>query len=212
MGPPDEIESHPSGGTYDRPLEEGGGATTTYPFEKLALSLHRGIEATNKQEVWIEFVDPCTCGDYHMSMDPNEKDALLHIPGAGLTQYEQMGLASKTDRIAGIRPVAPRAATRVCRTAQTFDRLEQWAALQQAPKVKFKDLEEVVSHKINVNLMPFEVRTDFVKITGDTVLIPVTISGQEQRHHVRQQGWHSARHGKHLRPRHRHDRPYRADL
>ena len=48
--------------------------------------------------------------------------------------------------------------------------------LQQAPKIKFKDLEEVVSHKINVNLMPFDVRTDFVKITGDTVLTPVIIS------------------------------------
>ena len=50
----------------------------------------------------IEFVDTCMCGDYHMTIDPNEKDALLHTPGAGLTQYEQMGLTSKADRIAGI--------------------------------------------------------------------------------------------------------------
>jgi len=27
FGPADEIESHPSGGTYDRPIEEGGGST-----------------------------------------------------------------------------------------------------------------------------------------------------------------------------------------
>jgi len=32
-GKPDEIESHPSGGTYDRPIEEGGGTTSTFPFE-----------------------------------------------------------------------------------------------------------------------------------------------------------------------------------
>jgi len=32
-GPADEVESHPTGGTYDRPMEEGGGSTTTYPFE-----------------------------------------------------------------------------------------------------------------------------------------------------------------------------------
>src|SRR5262249_7934244 len=32
-GKPDGIESHPSGGTYDRPIEEGGGTTSTYPFE-----------------------------------------------------------------------------------------------------------------------------------------------------------------------------------
>src|SRR5438270_11289045 len=29
-GPPDEIESHPSGGSYERPMEEGGGETSTY--------------------------------------------------------------------------------------------------------------------------------------------------------------------------------------
>jgi hypothetical protein len=56
-----------------------------------------------------------------------------------------------------------------------FDRLEQFAKLQAAPAVKFKDLEEVVSHKISVNLMPFDVRADFVKVTSDTVLVPVTI-------------------------------------
>src|SRR5262245_45835950 len=32
-GKPDEIESHPSGGTYDRPIEEGGGWTSTFHFD-----------------------------------------------------------------------------------------------------------------------------------------------------------------------------------
>ena len=40
-GPPDEIESHPSGGTYERPPEEGGGETSTYPVRAVALPLHR---------------------------------------------------------------------------------------------------------------------------------------------------------------------------
>ncbi len=40
-GPPDEIESHPSGGTYERPPEEGGGETSTYPLRAVALPLHR---------------------------------------------------------------------------------------------------------------------------------------------------------------------------
>jgi GWxTD domain-containing protein len=175
FGPPDEIESHPSGGTYDRPMEEGGGETSTYPFEKWRYRYIEGLNTMNKQEVWIEFVDTCMCGDYHITMDPNEKDALLHVPGAGLTQYEQMGLASKSDRISGFG-TAPQGPLSGQQNTQTFERLEQWAALQQAPKIKFKDLEEVVSHKINVNLMPFDVRTDFVKITGDTVLTPVIVS------------------------------------
>ena len=37
-------------------------------------------------------------GEYHMTMDPSEKDALLYVPGAGLTLNEQMGLSTKTDR------------------------------------------------------------------------------------------------------------------
>src|SRR5204863_6047562 len=96
-GPPDEIESHPSGGTYDRPMEEGGGATSTYPFEQWR---YRYLEDVG-QEVIIEFVDTCMCGDYHMTMDRSEKDALLMTPNAGLTLYEQMGMASKTSRFNG---------------------------------------------------------------------------------------------------------------
>ena len=52
-GPPDEKETHPSGGTYERPSEEGGGTTSTYPFEKWR---YRYIEGVG-QEIIIEFVD-----------------------------------------------------------------------------------------------------------------------------------------------------------
>jgi GWxTD domain-containing protein len=173
FGPPDEIDSHPSGGTYNRPMEEGGGETSTYPFETWRYRYIEGL-GSHSQEVMIEFVDSCMCGDYHMTIDPNEKDALLHTPGAGLTMYEQMGLTSKADRIAGITNSTMGPNSGMDATKQ-FDKLEQYALLQQAPKIKFKDLEEVVSHKINVNLMPFDIRTDFVRVTGDTILVPVTI-------------------------------------
>ncbi|HVY92142.1 MAG TPA: GWxTD domain-containing protein, partial [Bryobacteraceae bacterium] len=72
-GPPDEIESHPSGGHYTRPAAEGGGEIQTYPFEQW---LYHYIDGVG-QNVIIEFVDACMCGEYHMTMDPNEKDALL---------------------------------------------------------------------------------------------------------------------------------------
>jgi GWxTD domain-containing protein len=171
-GPPDEIESHPAGGTYDRPLNEGGGTTSTYPFEDWRYRYLEGIG----QNIIIEFVDTCMCGDYHMTMDRSEKDALLYTPNAGLTFYEQMGMASKTSRFTngGIERLGngPLAASE---SAKEFDRLEQFAKLQAPPVVKFKDLEEVVTHKISVNLMPFEVQTDFVKVTDDTILVPVTV-------------------------------------
>src|SRR5271154_7065311 len=81
FGPPDEIESHPSGGTYERPFEEGGGTTSTYPFEKWRYRYIDGIG----NDINIEFVDTTMSGEYHMSMDPSEKDALLYVPNAGLT-------------------------------------------------------------------------------------------------------------------------------
>src|SRR5438552_49832 len=171
-GPADEIESHPSGGTYERPMEEGGGSTSTYPFEDWRYRYIAGIG----QEVIIEFVDTCMCGDYHMTMDRSEKDALLMSPNAGLTLYEQMGMSSKASRFTGngLERLGSGPFNNDLQTKQ-FDRLEQFYKLQKPPAVKFKDLEEVVSHKINVNLMPFDVRTDFVRVTTDTVLVPVTV-------------------------------------
>jgi len=171
-GPPDQIESHPSGGTYERTMEEGGGETSTYPFEDWRYRYIEGIG----NEVNIEFVDPCMCGDYHITIDQNEKDALLHTPNAGLTLYEQMGMASKTDRVANAGAGGANAGPEAgLMSNNEFTKLEQLAKINAPPKVKFKDLEEVVSHKINVNLMPFEVMTDFVRVTGDTVLVPVTL-------------------------------------
>lgn len=171
-GPADEIESHPSGGTYERPMEEGGGETSTFPFEDWRYRYIEGIG----QEVIIEFVDTCMCGDYHMTLDRSEKDALKNVPGAGLTLYEQMGMSSKADRFngSGLEQLGAGPMSTDAQTKQ-FDRLEQFAKLNAAPAVKFKDLEEVVQHKISYNTMPFDVRTDFVKITSDTVLVPVTV-------------------------------------
>src|SRR5437879_9607021 len=93
-GPADEIESHPSGGSYMRPPEEGGGETSTYPFEQWRYRYIDGI-GTN---IILEFVDPTMTGEYHLTIDPGEKDALLHVPNAGLTQLESMGMSSKADR------------------------------------------------------------------------------------------------------------------
>jgi GWxTD domain-containing protein len=170
-GKPDEIESHPSGGTYERPIEEGGGSTSTFPFEDWRYRYLEGIG----QEVIIEFVDPCMCGEFHMTMDRGEKDALMNVPGAGLTMYEQMGMSSKANRFNnGLEHLGQGPGSQNLQTKQ-FDRLEQYAKLNAAPTVKFKDLEEVVKSKIVYNLMPFDVRTDFVKITSDTVLVPVTV-------------------------------------
>src|SRR5271166_1161443 len=137
-GPPDEIESHPSGGTYERPYEEGGGTTSTYPFEKWRYRYIDGIG----NDINIEFVDTTMSGEYRMTMDPSEKDALLYVPGAGLTMMEQMGMSSKDDRFNrtdGTHLGVPFGAE--TEKMNEFSRLEQFAKLQRPPAVKFKDLE-----------------------------------------------------------------------
>jgi GWxTD domain-containing protein len=170
-GKPDEIESHPSGGTYERPMEEGGGETSTFPFETWRYRYIEGIG----QEVMIEFVDTCMCGEYHMTMDRSEKDALLYTPNAGLTFWEQMGMSNKAQRFTGgMERLGAGPESSMLQTKQ-FDRLEQFAKLQAAPPVKFTDLLEDVNSKVILNPMPFDVRSDYVKVTSDTVLVPVTV-------------------------------------
>lgn len=171
FGPADEVESHPSGGTYERPIEEGGGTTSTFPFEKWR---YRWIEGIGN-DVIIEFVDPTMTGEYRMTMDPSEKDALLYVPNAGLTMYEQMGMSSKTDRFSrtdgtrlgtGNQPLPMR--------MNQFERLQQFARLQKAPSIKFKDLEAAVSSQIKYNLLPLRVRADYMRMTDSTILTNVT--------------------------------------
>src|ERR1700738_5240192 len=132
-GPADEIESHPSGGAYERPMEEGGGETSTFPFEDWRYRYLEGIG----QEVIIEFVDTCMCGDYHMTLDRSEKDALLYTPNAGLTLYEQMGMSNKSARFSsgGLEKLGMGPDSASQQTKQ-FDRLEQFAKLQAPPPVK----------------------------------------------------------------------------
>jgi GWxTD domain-containing protein len=97
FGKPDEIESHPSGGSYQRPSYEGGGSTSTYPFEKW---FYRHIPNV-RSGVELEFVDPTGSGEYRLARNPDEKDALLHVPGAGRTLGETLGFENRADRIAG---------------------------------------------------------------------------------------------------------------
>jgi GWxTD domain-containing protein len=172
-GPPDEIESHPSGGSYNRPSSEGGGETSTYPFEDWRYRYLEGIG----ENVELEFVDPTMSGEYKLTTDPSEKDALLMVPGAGLTQMESMGLASKTSRFNntdGTHDAAPVGGL-TPETMNEFSRLSLYAKIQQAPPVKFKDLEAVVTSRLVRDQVKFDYRFYFLRITSDTVLVPITV-------------------------------------
>src|SRR5882724_3971489 len=171
-GPADEVDSHPTGGTYDRPMEEGGGSTTTYPWEKWRYRYLEGLG----NNVELEFVDPSGSGEYRLTMDPGEKDALLHVPGAGLSLMEQMGMASKADRFTRSDGMTlPTTMGGTPASMNEFNRLELYAKVQQAPPVKFKDLESLVTSRVVRDQVHFTWRTDFLKVTNDTVLVPVTV-------------------------------------
>jgi GWxTD domain-containing protein len=189
-GPPDEIDSHPTGGTYDRPQEEGGGSTTTYPWETWRWRYIEGMG----ENVIMEFVDPSGSGEYHLTMDPSEKDALTHVPGAGLSQMESMGLASKAARFT--RSDGTNLPTTMGGTPASmneFTRLEAYANAFKPPVVKFKDLEAIVTSRIVRDQVHFNWRTDFLKVTNDTVLVPVTVQiPNSQLSFQSKEGVHSA--------------------
>ena len=173
-GPPDEIESHPAGGTYERPIDEGGGETSTYPFEQWRYRYIEGI-GTN---VVMEFVDPSNSGEYHFTIDPSEKDALLYVPGAGLTMSEQMGITSKDDRFMrtdGTHLGTSAQSMDLPESLNEFTRLERQAKLYQPPKIKFTDLEAAVDTRITYNILPIQVKVDFMRMTDSTVLTSVAV-------------------------------------
>ena len=128
-GPPDEIDL----ASFRRLLRASHGRRRRRDLDlslrRLALSLHRRHWPGSE----IEFVDPCMCGDYHMTMDPDEKDALLHTPNGGLTWYEQLGMASKTDRVTGNGANAGAGKAR-CRTPRNSTGWSSWPKSTGRPR------------------------------------------------------------------------------
>src|ERR1051325_4948669 len=168
FGKPDEVESHPSGGSYDRPSWEGGGSTSTYPFETWWYRYIEGIGS----DIEIEFVDPSGSGEYHNARSPDEKDALLHGPNAGLTLAESLGMANKTDRVTGMGGANPNNGMYGGGRAkdQPFEKLQLLADLQRAPAIKFPDLQVKADlPEIATDILPFSVRTDFFRIGAESV-------------------------------------------
>jgi len=172
-GKPDTLESHTQGEDYERPLDQGGGQTKTYGFEDWTYHYIEGIG----ENVELEFVDPTGTGEFRLTTDPSEKDALLYVPGAGLTLAEQEGMSSKAARFTNTdgTHMAPSPYGARSSKLDEFSRVELEAKIWQPPPVKFKDLEEVVSSRIVREQIKFEYRFDFLRVTGDTVLVPITV-------------------------------------
>ena len=178
FGKPDSIDSHPSGGSYERPMEEGGGTTSTFPFE---IWHYRYLEGIG-DNIDLEFVDTCQCNDYHLTIDRSEKDALKYVAGAGATLYEQMGMADRKDRMTGGLEQLGKGPMSSSQQSKQFDRIALYAKVLAAPPIKFKDMEQYITSAQILKGPPFlfDVRTDYVKVTNETVLVPVTLQIRNQ--------------------------------
>jgi GWxTD domain-containing protein len=182
FGKADQIETHPSGGSYDRPAWEGGGSTSTYPFE---IWWYRYIEGVGS-DVEIEFVDPTGSGEYRIARSPDEKDALLYTPNAGLTLSEQLGLTTKADRIAfggfggggrGNQMFGQRAKD------NPFEKLDLLAKLSRPPKVKFSELAGIAESdlpKPSFDVLDAVLNVNLLRVTENAVLTSFTVEMANQ--------------------------------
>jgi GWxTD domain-containing protein len=168
-GKPDSVESHPSGGAYDRPSYEGGGSTTTYPFETW---FYRHLDGVG-DGIEIEFVDPTGTGEYRIARDANEKDALATVPGAGLTTAEQLGLSTKADR----NSMGAQGTNYMREQDMPFRRLEIINNLSRPPQVKFSDLQSSLTDSgvVDNNPLAFDLRVDFFRQSEDRVITTFTV-------------------------------------
>lgn len=168
FGEPDGKETHPTGGNYYREFWEGGGNTSVYPFERWR---YRHIDGVG-DDVELEFVDKSFTGEYKLAMSAEEKDALLTVPGLGLTENEQLGISKKEDRV----NMGYMDQTNFQRSKdQPFERMMRYFMVQRPPQLKFEDLKGVVTTRITYKQLPYTMRTDFIKLSSDKVLVPITI-------------------------------------
>ncbi|MBV9211282.1 MAG: GWxTD domain-containing protein [Acidobacteria bacterium] len=172
FGKPNEIESHPTGGPYERPSYYGGGSTVTYPFE---VWFYRYIEGVGSG-IEIEFVDPTSSGEYRIARSPEEKDAMLNVPGAGLTLAESLGLADKFDRLSG-QGMYGNGTAYTREQDNPFTRALTLVSLERPPQVKFTDLQADLTNsgKVEENPLDFNMRVDFFRLSDERVITTFTI-------------------------------------
>src|SRR6266576_3344703 len=174
-GKPDERETHPMGGSYERPSYEGGGSTSTYPLEIWFYRYLAGVGSG----VEIEFVDPTGSGEYRIARNPNEKDAMLMVPGAGLTLSEQLGLSSKSDRVANMGGIGNSQYQR--EQDSPFSRLQLLTDLSRPPQIKFNDLASAVNTGVvEENPLNFDLRVDYFRQSDERVITAFTIQAENK--------------------------------
>lgn len=168
-GPPDEVDFHAAGSPYARTPQQGGGETVTYAFE---VWRYRHLEDIG-DNIELEFVDPTGTGEFHLTMDPGEKDALAHVPGAGPSLSELFG-ASRARRFSNTNGTTLPAPLGGYAGFDEFENIERFFKVQRPPE-HLKDLDAMVTARIVRDQIHMDYRFDFLRVTGDSVLVPITL-------------------------------------
>jgi len=169
FGKPDSIESHPAGGPYERESWEGGGSTTTYPFERW---FYRYIENVGSG-VNLEFVDPTGSGEYRLAKNPDEKDALIHI-GGGPTFAELAGLQDRSQRLMNLGGYG----LANCRRSQDcpFEVLNLMIGLQQdLPGARNGIGTLTNTPTVDDSTLDFESQINFFRLSDNRVVAHLTL-------------------------------------
>jgi GWxTD domain-containing protein len=170
FGKPDSIESHPAGGPYERPSYEGGGSTTTYPFEKWYYRYIAGVSS----DVELEFVDPTGSGEYRLARNPYEKDALLYVPGAGPTLAEMLFGQDKSARIAGANGYGM--ANYMRAKDSPFEVMDLHRGLEEDRPLERNTIRELIDRpKVDDNPLNFSHQFNYFRLTDNRVMAVLTI-------------------------------------
>jgi len=163
-GPPDQIEPHPTGGPYERPLWEGGGTTVTFPYEVWRYHHIDGVG----DDVLIEFVDPSYSGEYRIARSPDDKDAFFNVPTLGLTMDEAEGFVSRADRN------TPEDSRYYLRRYNPFECYRQYVMVQRPPEIRYKDLQQAIQVNLSYDELPVRVQFDQFRLGEGKMIVPLT--------------------------------------
>ena len=153
-GPPDSIESTTPGALKEKDGEKLAEALSA-PVEVWQYRYLQGIG----QEVKLQFIDVCRCGDFHMRADTRGFLMQFACPQDGLSVCpDRKPTNDRPD------PILPKPSTQIVKQ----------------PQVRFKDLEEIVTTKVRYNALPFGTQTSAVRATESTDWVSLTLQFQNR--------------------------------
>ena len=149
------------GGTYLRDIEEGGGRTSTFPFERWR---YRHIESIGNKLI-LEFVDSSMSGEYRLEFDPAAERRIAPRSGRGPHRIRRKnGTGQGGSPEPGSRQ-SRKSLRPGCANSAISIALDTYNKILTPPAVKFKDLEAIVTSRLSYNVLPFDYRADVYKMT-----------------------------------------------